>query len=100
MQWTAGRNGGFSTAPREQLVRQLVAGEYGPECVNVADQQRDPASLLNWLQRALGVRHACPEIGWGSSRTLATGAASVVALRCDWRARHAAIVPPPALASA
>jgi maltose alpha-D-glucosyltransferase/alpha-amylase len=93
MQWTRGPNGGFSTAPAERLVRQMVVGEYGPEEVNVADQQRDPGSLLNWLQRALGVRHACPEIGWGSARPLAVDAPSVVALRCDWRSRHAAVVP-------
>jgi maltose alpha-D-glucosyltransferase/alpha-amylase len=95
MQWTRGPNGGFSTAPPEHLVRPMVTGEYGPETVNVADQQRDPGSLLNWLQRALGVRHGCPEIGWGDGRAIAVDAPSVVVIRCDWRTRHAAIVPTP-----
>jgi maltose alpha-D-glucosyltransferase/alpha-amylase len=96
MQWTAGANGGFSTAPPHRLVRQLVAGEYGPGAVNVADQQRDPGSLLNWLQRALGVRHACPEIGWGTARLLAADVPGVLAIRCDRDGLHAAIVPAPA----
>lgn len=90
MQWTPGHNAGFSTAPAAALVRSLVAGAYGPAAVNVADQQRDPGSLLNWLQRALGVRQACPELGWGVPALLDTGAPSVVAMRCDASSRRPA----------
>jgi maltose alpha-D-glucosyltransferase / alpha-amylase len=87
MQWTPGHNAGFSTAAADRLVRPVVDGAYGPASANVADQQRSPDSLLNWVQRALGVRQACPELGWGVPEVLAleTGAAGVIALRC----RHA-----------
>ena len=83
MQWTPGRHAGFSTAADARLVRPVVRGDYGPARVNVTDQQRDPSSLLNWLQRALGVRQACPELGWGVPTVLDADAPGVVALRCD-----------------
>ncbi len=83
MQWTPGRNAGFSDVADGQLVRRVVDGAYGPTRVNVTDQQRDPGSLLNWLQRALGVRQACPELGWGVATVLDTDAPGVVCLRCD-----------------
>ena len=86
MQWTPGRNGGFSSASAKRLVRPVIGdGEYGVARVNVADQQRDPASFLNWLQRALGIRRAAPELGWGDCAVLESGEASVVALRSVWR---------------
>ena len=49
MQWTAGRNGGFSTAAPSRLCRPVVEGGFGPEHVNVADQRRDPESLLSFM---------------------------------------------------
>ena len=94
MQWTRGTGAGFSTAPADALVRPIVAGDYGPAEVNVADQQRDPGSLLNWMQRAVGVRQAHPEFGWGTATVLDAGDDAVLALRCDWRGVDAAPVPP------
>jgi maltose alpha-D-glucosyltransferase / alpha-amylase len=81
MQWTSTRNAGFSDAPAERLVRPLPAGEYGPARVNVTDQQHDPGSLLNWVQRALRVRKTCPEIARGTATVLDTGDPRVLALR-------------------
>ena len=49
MQWTSGRNAGFSTARPSRLVAPLVDGAFGPEFVNVGDQRRDPDSLLNFM---------------------------------------------------
>jgi maltose alpha-D-glucosyltransferase/alpha-amylase len=83
MQWTPGRHAGFSDVADGQLVRRVIDGAYGPARVNVTDQQRDPGSLLNWLQRALGVRQACPELGWGVPTVLDADAPGVVCLRCD-----------------
>jgi maltose alpha-D-glucosyltransferase/alpha-amylase len=86
MQWSDRRNGGFSTAPAAQLVRAVVeTGEFGVDAVNVADQQRDPASLLNWLQRAIGIRRGCPELAWGDCAVLDGFAPAVLALRSDWK---------------
>jgi trehalose synthase len=85
MQWSAERNGGFSTVEDPAALRRpLPAGEYGPERVNVAAQRRDPHSLLNWLERLIRRRRECPELGFGALEVLETGAPSVLAHRCDW----------------
>ena len=82
MQWTEGRHGGFSAAPEEaSLVRPVICeGDYGIARVNVADQQRDPASLLNWMQRAIGIRRGCPELSWGDACALDVADPSVLAI--------------------
>ena len=56
----------------------------GPQRVNVAAQRRDPDSLLNWFERLIRRRRECPELGFGTFEVLETGAASVLAHRCDW----------------
>jgi maltose alpha-D-glucosyltransferase/alpha-amylase len=58
----------------------ICEGEYGTGTVNVADQQRDPTSLLSWMQRAIGIRRGCPELSWGSSCVLDVAEPSVLAL--------------------
>ena len=47
MQWTSGRNGGFSDAAPSRLPRPVVDGAFGPEHVNVADQRTTPTPC--WL---------------------------------------------------
>jgi maltose alpha-D-glucosyltransferase/alpha-amylase len=85
MQWSAERNGGFSTADDPaRLRRPLPTGPFGPEHVNVAAQRRDPGSLLNWFERLIRRRRECPELGFGTLELLETGAPSVFAHRCDW----------------
>jgi maltose alpha-D-glucosyltransferase/alpha-amylase len=80
MQWTAGRNAGFSTA--EELVRPVVAdGEYGYRRVNVARQTRDPASLLNWFRAMLHTLRECPEVGGGRCDVVPVGSPAVLAHR-------------------
>ena len=51
MQWHADLHGGFSTAEKTVLpaVRE---GPFGYHRVNVAEQRRDPGSLLNCTERA------------------------------------------------
>jgi len=84
MQWTAGVNGGFSTADPSTFPGPVVAGEYGPEHVNVRDQQGDPASLLNWIRLLVDSYRACPELAWGTYTVLDPGldARPVLAHRC------------------
>ncbi|MBX9584971.1 MAG: alpha-amylase family protein [Gemmataceae bacterium] len=85
MQWSAEENGGFSTAPPEKLIRPVVSGgDYGYQRVNVATQQRDPGSLLNWMARLIHVRKQCPEIGQGEYKLLKSAPPSVFAHRCEW----------------
>ena len=84
MQWANEAHAGFSRARR--VVRPVVNDPvYGCEKVNVADQRRDPQSLLNWTERIIRMRRECPEISWGSFVVLRTTAPSVLAIRYDWR---------------
>ena len=84
MQWTGERHGGFSRARR--TVRPVIDDAvYGYEKVNVADQRRDPHSLLNWTERMIRMRKECPEISWGDFVVLRTDVQEVLAIRYDWR---------------
>jgi maltose alpha-D-glucosyltransferase/alpha-amylase len=84
MQWTAGRHGGFSCGRR--VVRPVISDRtYGFKKVNVADQRRDPQSLLNWTERMIRARKECPEISWGDFVILRTNIPEVLAMRYDWR---------------
>jgi maltose alpha-D-glucosyltransferase/alpha-amylase len=85
MHWSDRRNGGFSTADPDELVRPVVSGgEFGYEQVNVAAQRRREDSLLSRISRAVSVRKECPELGWGSWTVLDSGDERVLAHRCDW----------------
>jgi maltose alpha-D-glucosyltransferase / alpha-amylase len=89
MQWSAAPNGGFSTAPAAALTQPIIAdGPFGYERVNVAVQSEDPASLLNWLRRAVAARKRHPELGRGSWRIVPTNDPRVIALCASWRGRE------------
>ena len=84
MQWTSDRHGGFSRARR--VVRPVISDPvYGYRKVNVAEQRRDPNSLLNWTERMIRARKECPEISWGNFVVLRTNVPEVLAIRFDWR---------------
>lgn len=88
MQWSDEKNGGFSTAQPDQLTRPTIkGGEYGYEKVNVSSQQRDPNSLINWMERAIRVRKQCPEFGWGKWTILETDEPAVFAHSCEWQGK-------------
>jgi len=84
MQWSNAPNGGFSTAPPDALVRPVIAGEYGYQQINVATEQRDPNSLINWMERLIRTRKQCPEFGVGSWQILETDEPCVFAHCCKW----------------
>jgi maltose alpha-D-glucosyltransferase/alpha-amylase len=84
MQWTNEPRGGFS--PAERTVRPAINDEiYGYEKVNVAQQRRDPKSLLNWMERRIRMRKECPELGWGAFTVLRVDVPEVLAIRYDFR---------------
>lgn len=84
MQWTVEKHGGFSNA--KEVVRPVIDDpEYGYMRVNVANQRRDPDSLLNWIERMIRARKECPEIGWGQFEILPAGPADVLVLQYTWR---------------
>jgi maltose alpha-D-glucosyltransferase / alpha-amylase len=67
MQWSFAANGGFSTAPADQLVRPVVStGEFGYEKVNVTQQRHDPRSMLSWFERMIRTLREAPEVGSGT----------------------------------
>lgn len=91
MQWSSERHGGFTLADRP--VNPVVSGGvYGYERLNVANQQRDPGSLLNWNAAMIRLRKECPEIGWGEWRILGSGSPHVLAMQYDWRGNSLVIL--------
>jgi len=86
MQWSALRQGGFTTARRP--IRPVINDDiYGYERVNVADQRRDPASLLNWTERIIRTRKECVEIGWGAWSLVPRMPDNVLGIQYDWNDR-------------
>jgi maltose alpha-D-glucosyltransferase / alpha-amylase len=84
MQWTSERHGGFSRA--ERTVRPCIDdGTFGYHAVNVADQRREPDSLLNWTERRIRMRKECPELSWGDFVVLRNETSDVLTLRYDFR---------------
>lgn len=84
MQWSDAPHGGFSRA--EHIVRPVVSDDvFGYQQVNVARQQRDRDSLLNWLERRIRARQELPEISWGEYTVLRGDVPEVLILLTEWR---------------
>ena len=67
MQWTSDRNGGFSRADPARLFAPVVMDPvYGYQGRNVEAQERSPASLLNWMKRAIALRRRHRAFGRGT----------------------------------
>ncbi len=93
MQWSDEPNGGFSAAPADRLRRPVVAGrKWGPAGINVAQQERDPDSMLNWTERLIRRRRETPEIAFGDWSFVPVPEAAIVALRYDWGRRTVLLV--------
>jgi len=84
MQWSTEPQAGFTKSSRP-ILPVISGGPYGYEHVNVAEQRRDPNSLVNWTERIIRMRKEVPEIGWGDFEVLATRDPAVFAIRYDWR---------------
>jgi maltose alpha-D-glucosyltransferase / alpha-amylase len=68
MQWSAEKNGGFSKASAGKLCQPIVTeGPFSYRKVNVADQQKDPDSLLNRIKRFIALRRSQPIFTKGRS---------------------------------
>ena len=84
MQWSNDAQGGFTAHPRPRNP-VIQDGTFGYEHVNVADQRRDPSSLLNWMERMIRTRKETPEIGWGEFEVIRTRRRDVLILRFTWK---------------
>ncbi|MCU0521848.1 MAG: maltose alpha-D-glucosyltransferase [Anaerolineae bacterium] len=73
MQWSNEPYAGFTSAgvPAEHLSQPVIEnGEYGYTKVNVAAQEDNPSSLLNWMRGVLSVRKQHLAFGRGSLNLL------------------------------
>jgi trehalose synthase len=84
MQWTSGKNGGFSTAAPSRLPGPVVSGGYSPAHVNAADQRDDPDSLLSFMKLLILRYRESPELGWGSFEVIDQPYSHVLAHSCRW----------------
>jgi glycosidase len=84
MQWTSGRNGGFSPAEPRALPGPVVTGGFAPEFVNVADQRNDPDSLLSFMKLLIRRYRESPELGWGGFQVLEHPCSEVLAHLSTW----------------
>ncbi|PZA11396.1 trehalose synthase [Rhodopseudomonas palustris] len=84
MQWSTEPHGGFTGSDKPEIP-VIDHGAYGFEHVNVAQQRRDPGSMLNWTERIIRMRKEVPEIGWGDFKVIAARDPAVLILRYDWR---------------
>jgi len=83
MQWTAGHNAGFSSAPAEKLYAPVIDDPvYGYQQVNVAAQRDAPDSLFNFTRRLIALRQQHPCFGRGTFELLDTGNPAILAY---WR---------------
>src|SRR3981189_1340346 len=84
MQWSIEPQAGF-TESDHPILPVISDGPYSFQHVNVADQRRDPNSLLNWMERIIRMRKEVPEIGWGDFSFVPSGSIHVLAMRYAWR---------------
>ena len=91
MQWSAESHGGF-TKSEKPILPVISGGAYGFEHVNVAQQRRDPDSLMNWMERMIRMRKEALEVGWGEFTILPTRTPEVLAIRYDWRNNSVLVV--------
>ena len=80
MQWSSGRNAGFSEAPARRLVLPVITDpEYHYETLNTAVQEKNPHSLLWQMRRMIALRKQHPAFGSGSMELLQPNNAKVLA---------------------
>lgn len=91
MQWSGEKNSGFSDATK--LVHPIInEGFYSYKHINVENQRRDPASLLNWITGMIRLRKECVEIGWGKWNVLKLKNKQVLAMQYTWKGRVLLII--------
>jgi len=79
MQWTDGKNGGFSHAAASRLVAPPTGDGYAPQHINVRQQRNDPDSLLQFVRHLVRRYRVSSEIGWGELRILDHESAGILA---------------------
>jgi maltose alpha-D-glucosyltransferase/alpha-amylase len=84
MQWSPAPHSGFSKPTRKKLVHPLIRqGVFSFKKVNVLTQQKDPDSLLNFVERLITTRKQAPEIGSGNYRFLKSPSKKILLHMCE-----------------
>ena len=79
MQWSDGRNAGFSSAnPQKLFLPVIIDPEYHFDAVNVEVQQNNTHSMLWWMKRLIALRKRYKAFGHGSLRILPSGTNKVL----------------------
>jgi trehalose synthase len=77
MQWTGGKNGGFSDAAASRLPSPIVDSSYSPEFANASQQRHDPDSMLQFMRKLIERYRSSAEIGWGALDVIEQGDSTV-----------------------
>ncbi len=88
MQWSSEQGGGFSTSSEGEAAHLVTDGPYGIARVNVADQERDPGSLLHLVRALVRLWREHPEIASPQVERLEADPAVVVFRYGDVVAAH------------
>ncbi|MFZ0014394.1 MAG: maltose alpha-D-glucosyltransferase, partial [Acidimicrobiia bacterium] len=79
MQWSPGRNAGFSEANPQRLYFPVISDPaYHYEAVNVEIQRESPNSLWWWTKRTLALRKNLPALSRGSFQVVPSDNAKVL----------------------
>lgn len=80
MQWTPGRNAGFSDANPHRLYLPVIQDiDYHYESINVEIQNRNPSSLLWWMKRVVAKRKQYKSFGWGATHFIGSSNSKIFA---------------------
>jgi maltose alpha-D-glucosyltransferase / alpha-amylase len=92
MQWSAGRNAGFSARDGDTVVPVVSDGPFAAATVNVEASERESGSLLKKVQEMIRTRRSCPEVGCGEWRLIEDLPPSVLGLCYSWRGRSLVVL--------
>jgi maltose alpha-D-glucosyltransferase/alpha-amylase len=80
MQWSDDRNAGFSNAAPHKLALPVIDDpQFSYAAINVAAQDNDPHSLLNWIRQMLALRRRHRAFARGAMRFAKTDDDRVIA---------------------
>lgn len=86
MQWSDGRNAGFSSADPSRLFLPVISDPgYSYQGLNVESARRSPASFLHWLKRLIAVRRRYPAFARGTVDFLHPANTRVVSYLCRYQ---------------
>ncbi|WP_338608763.1 alpha-amylase family protein [Pelagibacterium nitratireducens] len=93
MQWTSGRNGGFSNARKDRLAAPVIEeGFFGIADINVESQIENADSLRSQIRKLCHLRREHSALTESGPRLIETGDGSVLGIAYNLGERHLAIL--------